>query len=109
MKIKTSELSGKALDYVVALCEGRDKTYLDYFGSQWHLNKSLCYSSNWSQGGPIIERARIELLPAVGGYLASHYTNQEQSYIGNTLLIAAMRCYVALKLGDSVDIPDELL
>jgi hypothetical protein len=28
---------------------------------------------------------------------------------GHTPLIAAMRCYVASKLGDEVEIPDELL
>lgn len=28
---------------------------------------------------------------------------------GPTLLIAAMRCYVASKLGDEVEVPDELL
>jgi len=27
---------------------------------------------------------------------------------GSTYLIAAMRCFVALKLGDEIDIPDEL-
>ncbi len=29
--------------------------------------------------------------------------------MGPTPLIAAMRCYVASKLGDEVDIPEELL
>jgi hypothetical protein len=30
-------------------------------------------------------------------------------YFGPTPLIAVMRCYVALKLGDEVEIPEELI
>ena len=32
-----------------------------------------------------------------------------QDLIGSTHLIAAMRCYVASKLGDEVEVPDETI
>ena len=65
-------------------------------------------STDWSQGGPIIERERIELKGDGGtDWLASH--NNESVEFGPTPLIAAMRCLVASKLGDEIEIPEELL
>lgn len=120
MKIKTSELTGAALDLAVANCEGWSIEKDPQCSDEGH-GLLYCYSANWSQGGPIIEREglhvgrRHQCDPAyctlidpdviccastsIGGFL---------SY-GPTYLIAAMRCYVASKLGDEVDIPKELL
>lgn len=115
MKIKTAELQGRALDWAVAKCEGRGKTYMDYFASQWHLNKSLRYSSAWATGGPIIDREKIGVYPSqsMSGEWASRpnyeiYPSTPHMY-GPTSLTAAMRCYVASKLGDEVEVPDELI
>ena len=90
MKIKTSELTDADLDWAVSQIEG----------------KYRYYSIDWYAAGPIIEREGIGLLPSGTAYYeregGTHY-----SY-GPTLLIAAMRCYVASKLGDEVEIPEEL-
>lgn len=67
-------------------------------------------STDWGQGGPIIEREWIDLhcvndslweaeCPAPGGLAMQN---------GPTPLIAAMRCFVASKLGDEVDVPEQL-
>lgn len=65
------------------------------------------YSIDWEYGGPIIERERIELKDDGGtDWLASH--NNESVEFGPTPLVSAMRCYVASKLGDEVEIPEEL-
>lgn len=115
--MKTSELTGAALDWAVAKCEGvtvLPKMRGGHFvtlvrGETWLLQ----YSSNWYQGGPIVEREKIDLMfegpewyaymrVAYNGVIATH------QYDGPTPLIAAMRCYVASKLGESVDIPQEL-
>lgn len=119
MKVKTSELTGAALDWAVAKCEGLPA---DKWGVVWvpvptepHFNMEYKPSTKWSQGGPIIERENIELSPPFtaedgtmfGGW---HGTiNNKASQLGPTPLIAAMRCYVASKLGDEVEIPEELL
>jgi hypothetical protein len=110
--MKTSELTGAALDWAVAKCEGytgialQERTNTDWYSP----------STNWAQGGPIIEREKIELicngiqpegLQWVAQTQKEKWTNDPLEG-GQTPLIAAMRCYVASKLGNEVDIPSEL-
>lgn len=63
---------------------------------------------NWSQGGPIIERERILIEPHSGNQWCATYKCPDAIYDGHTPLIAAMRAYVASKLGDEIEIPEEL-
>jgi hypothetical protein len=122
MKLKTSELTGAALDWAVAKCEGLsdkeycpdDKHFRDAETFEW-----FCPSSNWAQGGPIIEREGISITgtgftgwECEEGWYA-HICNtkdfiEDRYEHGPTPLIAAMRCYVASKLGDEVEVPEEL-
>jgi len=68
----------------------------------------LPYSTDWSQGGPIIEREKIATDYDHDVWNAAKYGLSW--YVGGpTPLIAAMRCYVASKLGDEVDVPEELV
>ena len=115
MKIKTSELSGAQLDWAVAMCEG----YAEGPSGSFWITEDDCVdfkpTTDWSQGGPIIERERIatEFLRwnpddrQVGVWEAEHYEYGKSSKRhGPTPLIAAMRCYVASKLGEEVEVPD---
>ena len=102
MKVKTSELQDKALDWAVMQCE---EFVEDVFEP----------SEYWGDGGPIIEREKIRLNcgdgtwgVAEGVWEAAHPRNIYVSF-GPTPLVAAMRCYVASVLGGEVDIPEELL
>jgi hypothetical protein len=100
MRVKTSELSGAALDWAVAKREGRDMVY-------FQVIDAFMPSTDWAHGGPIIEREKIDVLHyADGGWLAVGIWLCEAE--GQTPLIAAMRCYVASKFGDEVEIPEEL-
>lgn len=122
MKIKTSELIDAALDWAVAKCEGKvlNEEYRAYQGLIRGMWGSIRYkpSTHWAQGGPIIDReirkAGLDIWsrcsPVPDGLCAATYTRGvPDCYIyGPTPLIAAMRCYVASKLGDTVDIPEEL-
>jgi len=97
--MKTTELSGRALNWAVAQIEGFDN-------GDWLPD----YSTDWAQGGPIIEREAIAILSvddyewcAAIGELYYEDDNQRSP----TPLIAAMRCYVASKLGDEIQIPEE--
>ena len=112
--MKTSELKGQALDWAVAKCEGVENTWgkssmipYDYFTGHR-------YSTDWAQGGPIIERERVGLWPDIYGYFAEknhfgkHHCAGRSTGWGTTPLIAAMRCYVTSKLGAEVEVPDEL-
>src|SRR5574343_306286 len=66
LNMKTSELTGAALDWAVAKCEGIVKTYIHKgYCKQWldfcGTEEFLLYSTYWAQGGPIIEREGITL------------------------------------------------
>jgi hypothetical protein len=63
MKTKTSELTGAALDWAVAKCKGMSAEMLSEFDEgDWLYAGSGRYSTDWSQGGPIIERESIDVL-----------------------------------------------
>ena len=68
---------------------------------------------NWGRCGPIIERENIAIYRAVGrGWCATNSrwdSFKKSEWAGPTPLIAAMRCFVAIELGDEVDVPKELL
>lgn len=105
--MKTSELTGAALDWAVAKCEGEGE-------AAWAAHRdAFAYSSTWVCGGPIIEREGISILYRVGVNMTATINGQYEQSVpynqrGNPQLIAAMRCYVASKLGDEVDVPKEL-
>ena len=97
--MKTSELTGIALDWAVTKCEGYDHEVTPE--SEWGM---WGWATDWAQGGPIIEREGIALyLYGNGDWNAM----MEKEYQGPTPLIAAMRCYVASKLGDDIELPEE--
>lgn len=139
MKIKTSELTGAALDWAVAIAEGwtitsvpkdidgnyagevlvphgyseefkftpRGEVPINYFVSRRK------WSSDWSQGGPLIEKYTIGLNLHWGEWGAwirgTCYESNDPDAYAATPLIAACRAIVAAKLGDEVDIPEDLL
>lgn len=151
MKIKTQDLTGTALDWAVAKCEGMperlvfgrgavsdagycverpngtlrfyvlrsvwDKWFEKCETHPWGAGVSVYSpSTDWSQGGPIIEREGISSIPfdntrweARCAVAVQRTPARFVERRGPTPLIAAMRCYVASHLGDEVDIPEELL
>jgi hypothetical protein len=98
--MKTNELTGNALDWAVAKCEGYR---LDLVPED-----SYTPSTDWAQGGPIIEREGIELTCTDEWKAFMPFQSIPCDEDGPTPLIAAMRCYVASKLGEDVSIPEEL-
>jgi hypothetical protein len=120
--MKTSELTGAALDWAVAKCEGKNITLMRntdgslfpqpvWADGLWQCN----YSHSWSQGGPIIEREWLDVTPWPNEsdedlrWQCVQHDSTDCLFFGPTPLIAAMRCFVASRLGDEVDIPEELL
>lgn len=98
--IKTSELIGPALDWAVMNALN--------FGNPWKSIPS--YSTDWSQGGPVIEQMTHYTMgmDVNGRYYCRDWTSNRTRTADN-ILVAAMRCYVASKLGDEIEIPEELL
>lgn len=117
--MKTSELTGAALDWAVAKCDGITVLPKMRGGHFVTLNRGetvlLCYSTDWAQGGPIIEREMICIECVFHQAFWNAYTpapeqpTGEAHAYGDTPLVAAMRCYVASKLGDEVELPKGLL
>lgn len=111
MKIKTSELTGIALDWAVAECEGGKRLHSTElrFGLFVPVKVVPKYSTNWTHAGPIIEREGISIAQDGNKEWRSGPSLLPMCHYGPTPLIAAMRCYVASKLGNEVDVPDELV
>ena len=122
--MKTSELTGAALDWAVAKAERLD-CYVDMRGSRngWatfvdlgeHTHIRYTPSEHWGFGGPIIERESIFIVaPYKSATWWKAYKMEDDTDLpcwledAETPLIAAMRCLVASKLGDEVEIPEEL-
>ncbi|AMD43445.1 hypothetical protein ZC03_068 [Pseudomonas phage ZC03] len=123
---------GSALDWAVIVAEhgkhdANNLSHIEHFKNirEGHsLHQQAHYSTNWSHGGPIIEREGIairEIHPVSGenGYIFTRRWIAEMFRFpggprkavayGTTPLISAMRCYVTSRLGNEVEIPEELL
>ena len=107
--MKTIELTGSALDWAAAKCEKPVKGYKPWVQKDLDIGvlHGMHYSTDWLWSGPIIERERITIDAGQHGALWIARKGAHEC-IGPTPLIAAMRCYAASKLGDTVDVPPEL-
>lgn len=125
MKLKTKDLTGAALDWAVAKCEGIEVS----IGNSGTLYVIRGYSpieykprKDWSQGGPIMGREISRVFKNVGGTYSAQIEHEIDHPLvahkllagwtnasGPTMLAAAMRCWVISKLGDEIDVPEELL
>lgn len=134
MKIKTAELIDRPLDWAVAMALGGTGLWYDTVGTWWFtLNgkdralssgwseaQNFNPSTNWAQGGPIIEREKLcvgyrhqldpEYVPLLDPATVCWARTTAGGYLncGPTPLIAAMRCFLTKALGDEVDVPAEL-
>lgn len=122
VSVKTSELRGAALNWAIAKSEGFSG--LAYHPNTRAVTMGLCnggwrrldYDTDWRQGGAIIDRLDglllktwVESRPDLR--CEAHIHNHDGNWIqfGPTLLIAAMRCYIASRLGEEVEVPENLL
>jgi len=132
MKHKVSELEGALLDAAVAKARGMapyfgnsppdrpnpdsEQLWRDLDG--WPVDR---FSTEWGAGGPIIGRELIAVSAhvydngpaqcccwvaavAIYGMFDVHYSHPPKRWYGATPLIAAMRAYVASKLGEEIDL-----
>ncbi len=124
--MKTSDLIGPALDWAVAKCEGAmaplgnvmligKQLFISVGSDPYYETQAVTYSpsTDWSQGGPIIEREKISIIDVDGyDFWKAEKLDQNAKVVtgyGPTPLVAAMRCYVVSKLGNEVEIPEELI
>ena len=112
------KLSGKLLDDAVAYALG----WIDYsedsveHGEYWHIDPekapfgrrihkdSWSPSTNWSQGGPLMEQEKIAIEPKDGCFGAFYHRYRPFNYCnGNTLLVAVCRIFVLERLEKNID------
>ena len=121
--MRVDQLTGAALDWAVAKCEGytclhktEGRMPHEPQLAMWPPRKAyglvelweLGYSTDWSLAGEIIEREKIELFMRDEKWFAYSSLSTPEDFYGETPLIAAMRCYVASVLGAEIDVPVEL-
>mgnify|MGYP000252237207 CR=1 FL=1 len=114
--VEVQELSGPALDWAVAKCEGKNGVLHDdgitrciVIAAPSGVYKGRYTPTvNWAQGGPIIEGEGISTMFHDHDHWTAANLKGTVSAEGPTPLIAAMRCYCCATLGDEVDIPQEL-
>jgi len=113
--MKTSELSGAALDWAVAKADGLGFEVMNggvFIPDEDGVDDPYKYqpSTVWDDGGPIIEWENIQLWKGQqwNASMEPNNINPAEFESGPTALIAAMRCFVASQLGDEVNIPAEL-
>ncbi|MDF2491155.1 MAG: hypothetical protein K0S77_3777 [Pseudomonas sp.] len=125
IEMKTAELSGEALGWAVGMAEGLT-LYLDtpIYGNGWRVfvihraeatGRYERYApwESWALGGPLIENRMVSLHcpqstdDVWAGWVITD--SGEFCQAGNTALIAACRAIVAARLGDTVQVPKELM
>lgn len=124
MKTKSTELTGMALDWAVAKCEGvrlwtdSSNDLVISHGHLLHYQKDWVKynpSTDWSQGGAILEREWVNLDNGSNHHphlwCATKYDSNGEpvNAYGQTMLEAGLRCYVAAKLGDEITVPVQLM
>lgn len=110
-QMETAELEGVALDWAVSKASGRDHQYVLERYLQVNWRKEGGYKPVYKiKGMELVESELISVKYSNGHWIAEK-DDQEltaKSFVGKTLLEAAMRCFVFSVLGDEVEIPKEL-
>lgn len=131
VEVKTNELIGAALDWAVAQVESEEyiakyitKTSLNLAGQVVASEHTANYrpSTNWAQGGPLIDKYKHWVSPPVNdpdpeqpyGWGAEIYDEAGFDVIGRAVgcpsaLISICRAIVTANLGDVVQVPAELV
>ena len=112
MKIKVAELGRPLLDFYAGMANnvtGLACTETECYARKDDISRIETYSpsTDWLQGGLIIEREKISILPRIDGSWYAEIPmelKQDGNFsVGATPLIAAMRCFVADKFGEEVE------
>lgn len=136
VEVKTADLVGAGLDWAVAQVEkvevlvirrGKPAFEMEFdpeaSADEFCLKEYKCWlnyspSTDWSHGGPLIAKHRIDLTFDRDGLVFAYLCDQDGLELpssnkweafGETHLIAACRAIVASVLGETVSVPKELL
>lgn len=117
IEVNVANLSGPALDWVVARVEAvKVSIAAPQYGTGWRVYKPNGFkyspSTDWVIGGPLVSKYQITITyhnAPDRTPLATTSDMHPAFQAGQTILIAACRAIVAAKLGDTVQVPKELI
>ena len=121
IEVKTADLIGPSLDWAVAKADGHDPLVVPTGRDEYSVCVILAmddgpkgfacrYSTDWGQGGPLIEKYQIAYLRDGEDYVAVISRMEQEGFgSGSSHLVAACRAIVSAKLGDVVQVPAELV
>ena len=139
IQVNTADLTGAALDWMVAQVEAVPVAIAaPHYGTDWRVYKpdfggKYSPSTDWAIGGPLIQKYKVLLTPPTdmvhrnfgsfdkrnGWYESGHWGStifgKERKHRRTAFhhpdspLIVAMRAIVQFELGDSAQVPKELL
>lgn len=117
-----ADLAGAWLDYWVARAEGLEAPEVAQIETEGGRTREWCQyvhhyyapdddgwwtdyrpTSDWKQGGPIIEREDIQIMHGPGGWRATKLSVPHSASDGKTMLEAAMRAYVISRFGATIE------
>lgn len=137
MKVKTAKITGAALDWAVCMAKGikpediyiskwpglksaslfrRNRDEDGNLDGSYTTGPDLLFSRSWEAGGPLLSKERISRTIDHSGlwiaYWTDGYTEGDAGKLwmqcDKSELVAGLRCYVASKLGEEVEVPEEL-
>ena len=110
--MKISKLNGSALDWAVAKAWGVSDADINVNTGHPVLRDCMSWrpSTNWVQGGAIIEQEKIAIDYSEhdNTWCAAVY-DADGGFSASTPLVAAMRSFVASKFGNDIEVPEELV
>ncbi|UUC20748.1 DUF2591 domain-containing protein [Pseudomonas asiatica] len=126
IEVKTADLAGEALGWAVGKAEGVDlqlappgyngvpwRVFARYQGQAIEHTKRFNPWEDWAVGGPLIEKRMVSLHcpQSTDDVWAGWVITDKGGFCqaGDSALIAACRAIVAAKLGDTVQVPKELM
>lgn len=104
---RVAELEGAQLDWAVLVALGYRHSSGPWWmkpGAEMIKDYAFAPSSDWNAVGPIMEREITAHGRNPDGSVWAHCGNRVGE--GSGLLLAAMRAFVASKLGDVVEVPE---
>ncbi|MFV7463058.1 DUF2591 domain-containing protein [Pseudomonas shirazica] len=123
IEVKTSDLSGEALGWSVGKAEGLEvflaspeygnpwRVFARYQGQAIVQTKRYNPWEDWALGGPLIDKYEADFQWARPGMLRAVVSVGQSvgAARAETHLLAAGRAIVSAKLGDTVQVPKELM
>ncbi|MEE1866890.1 phage protein NinX family protein [Pseudomonas auratipiscis] len=117
-EVKTADLASEALNWSVAMAMGLNPSVVSaqygvptrvFILQEGMFPVRYKPSADWLMGGPLIDRLQAEILRSGPVVYAKLHGLTDAAGAGESTLIAACRAIVTARLGETVQVPKELL